>query len=342
MLTRSALLQPTIDLLSGAERAAFVAARWREQFAYIERHRVAYWQARFRDHRVDEHAFDRLPPLTREELRDLSPWAFVPDDVRTQLRRAYGTSGTTGRPLSFFWTDGDWNAMADTFARMIERDRPAGEVIALNGYHQGHVAGQVYHSAIGRIGGVSIPRHYLFDDEAATLDQLRMFRCNTIILAERSDLLKNGKTIVALLQHSPKFFAELGIRWWLGSTSTFTAETRRIARDQGVTAITNLYGSAEFGALAVSCRVEPTHYHTAMGHAFVEIVDAQGRHVRSGERGRVVVSLLSSLDARGELAPRAGSQLLRIDNSDEATYIDEPCACGLASPRLHGIARRKR
>jgi phenylacetate-CoA ligase len=338
-MTPSVLLDPRIDAMSDHERHAFVHARWTAQLAYIEEHGPSYWQRRIREHGVTADATVRLPPLTRVELREVPPWDLVPRTARPLIRRAYGTSGTTGKPVSFFWTDADWTAMVDTFARLIQRDAPPGENIALNGYHQGHIAGQLYHSALARLGAISIPRHYLFDDEEATLAQLQMFHCNTLILAEQSNLLKNGKTVKSLLAHRPRFFEELGIRWWLGSTSTLTPESRRIAADQGVQGITNLFGSAEFGALAVSCWAQPLQYHIGLGHAIVEIVDDQGAHVRSGDRGHVVVSLLSSVDEGGELGPRIASQLLRVDNGDEATFLAGPCPCGLTAPRVQDIRR---
>jgi phenylacetate-CoA ligase len=211
---------------------------------------------------------------------------------------------------------------------------------AFNGYHQGHAAAPAYDDAMRLLGGISIPRHYLADDEPSTVAQLRAFGCNTLILAQRSGLTKSGRTVEDLLRYEPAFFSHCAIRWWLGSSSTFTAEVRETARQQGVTSVTNLYGSSEFGTLAVSCCQNPGEFHLALGHVLVEVVDREGFPVPSGHRGRIVVTHLLASHEGGGLGPHEGSQLLRLDNGDEATFLDGPCPCGLSSPRIRDIRRR--
>ncbi len=334
---------PGIDRLSNGERSVWVAAALQAQLSYIRENDVAFWCERLRRFEVEDVAslLVRLPPLTKSELRSIPPWDLVPSAARPHIRRCYGTSGTTGKPVSLFWTGDDWRALVFTIARRFDELRPDAAILALNGYHQGHLAGQVYQEVIHDLGGLAIPRHYLADDEASTLEQLRLFGCNTLILAERSGLTKSGKTVEDLLRHDPRFFERCAIRWWIGSSTTFTPEMRSVAMEQGVGAVTNLYGSSEFGMLAVSCQADPTAFHTLLGHAFVEVVDDLGAPVPSGQRGRVVVSLISSLDSQGLRRPRAASQLLRFDNGDEATYLTDPCPCGLTSARLQGIKRRE-
>jgi phenylacetate-CoA ligase len=225
-------------------------------------------------------------------------------------------------------------------ARLLAAHRPDMDLVAFNGYHQGHAAAPAYDNAVRLLGGISIPRHYLADDEPSTLAQLRVFGCNTLILAQRSGLTKSGRAVEDLLRYEPEFFSRCAIQWWLGSSSTFTEEVRETARQQGVTTVTNLYGSSEFGTLAVSCSQNPEEFHLALGHILVEVVDREGFPVLLGHRGRIVVTHLLAAHEDGGLSPHEGSQLLRLANGDEATFLDGPCPCGLSSPRIRDIRRR--
>jgi phenylacetate-CoA ligase len=306
---------------------------------------VPFWSERFRDANVRPETIGavddlrRLPWLTKRELRSLAPFDLVPPASRHRLYLCRSTSGTTGSPTSVFWTRADWLALIETMARALGDHRPDGELIAFNGYHLGHAAGRGYEDVVRLLGGTSVPRHYLADDEVATLEQLGAFGCNTLILTQRSGLKKSGRAVEDLLRHDGDFFARYGIRWWLGSSSTFTAEVRETAVRQGVRAVTNLYGSSEFGTLAVSCRARPEEFHLAFGHVFVEVVGADGVAVSSGERGRIVVSHLLASHPDGGRGPREGSQLLRLDNGDEATFFAGECACGLTTPRIRDVRR---
>ena len=105
--------------------------------------------------------------------------------------------------------------------------------------------------------------------------------------------------------------------------------------------MTNLYGSSEFGTLAVSCSQNPDEFHLALGHVLVEVVDREGFPVLPGRRGRIVATRLLASYEGGGLGPHEGSQLLRLDNGDEATFLDGPCPCGLSSPRVRDIRRRE-
>ncbi len=230
--------------------------------------------------------------------------------------------------------------MTETMARLLEVHRPPIDIVSFNGYHQGHVAAPAYDDAIRLLGGICIPRHYLADDEASTLAQIQTFGCNTLILAQRSGLKKSGRTVEDLLQYQPEFFSQCKLRWWLGSSSPFTKEIREIAYQQGAISITNFYGSSEFGFLAVSCQVNPDEFHLLLGHVFVEVVNQEGFPVSVGQRGRIVATRLLASHTDNGLGPHEGTQLLRLDNGDEAMFLDGKCACGLSSPRIRDICRR--
>jgi phenylacetate-CoA ligase len=316
----------------------------RAQIDYLHEHSVPYWcqrldKAGLHRGRFSTEAWLALPPMSKEKLRSLPPWELVPATNRKTITHCFGTSGTTGSPTFAMWSPADWLAFTETVARGLEQHRPVSEIVALNGYHQGHTAGAAYSDAIALLGGVCIPRHYTNDDEEATLKQIQLFNCNVLVLAERSGLPKSGRTTEDLLKWDAEFFAHSGIKWWVGSSSTFTARAREKASDQGVLAITTLYGSSEFGMFSVSCSALPEQFHLLLGHVFVEVVDDTGVPVRSGERGRILASFIYSSRPGTGLAPHEGTQLLRFENGDRAIYFEGTCDCGLQSPRITDLAR---
>ena len=142
-----------------------------------------------------------------------------------------------------------------------------------------------------------------------------------------------------LLDQQPKFFERNTVRWWIGSSGTFSPEVVNQARAHGITAISNLYGSSEFAVFAISCAVHPSDFHVSNGYALVEVVDGTGAPVRHGEFGRILVTHLSGIDEHGNACIHRGTQILRLANGDGATLLSQPCECGLTSFRLTGIRR---
>ena len=340
----SHLRDPILDRGLAADYSAIVAAALNAQVEYVREQQVPFWCERLTTAGIGGGGFSldawhRLSPMTKDTLRAIPPSELVPKRNRGRIFRCFGTSGTTGFPTFAMWSADDWHALTETVARALNEQRPIAEIRALNGYHQAHTAGSAYDGAVRLLGGISIPRHYLLDDEEATRAQLRLFNCNTLILAEHSGLHKSGRTVEDLLQLDRGFFESCGIQWWIGSSTTFTAQTREIARAQGVQGVTNLYGSSEFGMLAVSCVVQPSQFHLLLGHVLVEVVDDKGDPVSSGQRGRILASLIFSSRSEGGVGPHEGTQLLRFENGDHATYFDGECACGLRSPRIMDLAR---
>jgi phenylacetate-CoA ligase len=92
----------------------------------------------------------------------------------------------------------------------------------------------------------------------------------------------------------------------------------------------NFYGSQEGSHLALECEAGNMHIHPMGG--IIEIVDDEGRQVRAGERGRVVVTGLV----------RRSMPMIRYDLGDvvESTGYATDCACGLAWPTIGTIQGR--
>jgi phenylacetate-CoA ligase len=92
-----------------------------------------------------------------------------------------------------------------------------------------------------------------------------------------------------------------------------------------------IYSCEEVGHLASECEAAP-HYHVAVENALVEIVDDEGRDVRPGEHGRVIVTGFYNY----------AMPFIRYELGDFAVAGTGPCACGRTLPIISRITGRAR
>jgi phenylacetate-coenzyme A ligase PaaK-like adenylate-forming protein len=102
----------------------------------------------------------------------------------------------------------------------------------------------------------------------------------------------------------------------------------RVMDELGLRSFHRAYASTELGFVGVACSSEAVYTMFSDEYVF-EIVDDDGEHVMPGQRGRVLVTVLSS-----DAAP-----LIRYENGDTARYVGDTCpATGFAV--LDKIGRR--
>lgn len=170
------------------------------------------------------------------------------------------------------------------------------------------------------------------------MEQTKLFEFDTLVIPARS-VRGKGVGLADLLEQDPKLIERNRVRWWIGSSGTFDVETIDQALGQGVQAASNLYGSSEFAAFAISCSKIRGDYHIARGYVLVEVVDGSGKPVQNGQFGRIVVTHLCGMDENHQACIHGGTQILRLAIGDGATLLSEPGECGLTSPRLRGVQR---
>jgi phenylacetate-CoA ligase len=334
---------PTFDSTAVEARDAWLVEAVRQQIAFM-RAKVPFWRERLSKADLDEYQIEclddlaRVPIFTKEELRATPPAALLPSETRLELKINRWTSGTSGRPTVNFWSETDWAALVASTARMLGRQAPMRAPIVFNAYSQAHLTGPLYSGALRHLGGVVYDRSHHPEELFSTLAQTELFDFDTVVLPVRSTRGK-GVGLADLLDEDPRFLARHHVRWWVGSSGTFDAETVERARDQGVQVVSNLYGSSEFGLFAISCSRTPTDYHVAQGHVLVEVVDQSGTPVRNGDFGRIVVTHLCGMDENGHSCIHGGTQILRLAAGDGATFLSGPCTCGLITSRLRGVRR---
>ncbi|MDB4974951.1 MAG: hypothetical protein JWN48_3292 [Myxococcaceae bacterium] len=279
---------------------------------------------------------EALPLLTKHELR-----ALPPDDLLVEPGAAFHmvrtTGGTTGSAVPIFWTRNDWRALVQALLRFcppLTSSEPGLRV--WNGYNQSHISGPCFDDLARALNATPIPRQHGASDRDA-LAAIERMGATALIITPQSGSGKGG-SLEDLLMEDSGFLARLRIRTLFVSSTALRPDLLEEVRQQGVSTIMNFYGSTEAPPAAVSCAHDPTVFHLSQGHVLVEIVDAQGRHVRHGERGSVVVSRIAAATQSG-LAAAGGTQLLRYAVGDTALFIDEPCGCGRSSPRIRDVER---
>jgi phenylacetate-CoA ligase len=108
-----------------------------------------------------------------------------------------------------------------------------------------------------------------------------------------------------------------------------TTQVRQTFKERHGILVRQFYATADVGAIAYECP-EERGMHFA-DHRIVEVVDpATGKHLRPGEPGEVVVTLLDN-----PVYP-----LIRFGTGDLSAYDDAPCPCGRTSPRLTRLLGR--
>ena len=337
------LNDPALDRTASEVRDSWLLEAARHQIAFM-RAEVPFWRERLSADAVDESKFESLsdlaqvPILTKEELRDIRPAVLLPEEGRRELLVCRWTSGTSGRPTVNFWSETDWAALVASTARLLVRHAPIQSPTVFNVYNQAHLTGPLYNEALRRLGGTVFDRSHHSEEFFPTLAQAELFDFDTLILPGRTTGGK-GVGLVDLLDDDPNFLARHGVRWWIGSSGTFEPRTVASARRQGVHAVSNLYGSSEFGLFAISCATTPGDFHVGQGHVLVEVVDPSGKPVENGQFGRIVVTHLCGMDQNGETRVHSGTQMLRLAIGDGAVFLSDPCACGLMTQRLRNVQR---
>jgi phenylacetate-CoA ligase len=228
---------PALDAVASAARDALLLEALRRQIAFM-RAKVPFWRERLAKVAVDEGNIETMadlahfPILSKEELRAIRPAALLPADRLPDMQVCRWTSGTSGRPTVNFWSETDWGALVASTARMLVRQAPTKSPTAFNGYSHSHLTGALYNAALRRLGGVVYDRSHHPEELFPTSAQMDLFDFDTLILPERTTRGK-GVGLANLLGDDPNLLARHGVRWWIGSSGTFDAQTLALAGEQG-------------------------------------------------------------------------------------------------------------
>jgi phenylacetate-CoA ligase len=112
------------------------------------------------------------------------------------------------------------------------------------------------------------------------------------------------------------------------TAETLLPEKRAVIEEVFGAPVHELYGSREVGVMGGQCRHGRYHVFSFMNH--IEIIDMEGRPVKPGTVGRVLVTQVRN----------AAMPLIRYEIGDMASPADGPCPCGNPLPCLETVVGR--
>ncbi len=327
------------DTVDAATREQWMLELFRKQLHFAKEH-SRHWQKRIPEDILKKPSLSRsdveaLPILFKAELRLLSPYDLLGNE-HTSSYIVRGSGATTGKPSTVLWSKGDWDAAVETSARFLNERRSWKGMRIWNGYNQGHVAGPVFDEIIRKVGATPIPRHFKSSD-AEAIQEMEHLKVDGILLTPKSGSGKGG-SLEDFLSIDPSFIERLGIKCvWVSSTN-FEKSLAKELNALGVETVVNFFGSTEAMPTAISCAADPHGFHMVQGHVYMEVLDENGHHVSSGQRGTLVVSRVGSSDG-SRIIPAEASQILRMVVGDSAIYDSTKCSCGLSTPKISQLQR---
>jgi len=115
----------------------------------------------------------------------------------------------------------------------------------------------------------------------------------------------------------------------MACAGTVTPEIRELIEDVFKCKVHNKYGSRDCGDIACECSEGNMHIYS--NHVYLEIVDWEGKPVKEGEEGRILVTLLNNY----------GFPLIRYEIGDVGVInSEEICNCGRPHPILKSVSGR--
>ncbi len=258
--------------------------------------------------------FYRLPLVTKEDLRENSPFGLicVPQNELYQYHESFGTTGT---PVSVWLTKEDFMANAEEYAQLGVNLGPDDVIMVRFPYaisniaHIVTAAAHLCESCVVPAGARSTVSPF-----PRVVDLLRKLRV-TVLACLPIQVLLIAET-AELMGFDPRAdFPELRAICTAGEPLS-PAKRKILTGIWGVPVYDN-YGMTEIGAAVVDC--EHGRPHPLDEYFFYEILrDDLRTHAGSGEIGFLVVTTLR----------RNGTPLIRYLTGDRARITEQKCSCG--------------
>lgn len=255
---------------------------------------------------------ERQPPETEEFEFKCGDWK----DIYT----IHETSGTSGRPKSFFLTWDDWQRYAEKYARSFtSQGFGSGDRIVVCASYGMNVGANTMTLAAQKMGMTIIP-------EGKCTFPVRIMKNYepTGIVASIFKLLRLARRMKAEGQEPQ----ESSIKRLIAGGESFSPESRDYVEEIWGVDIYNTYGSTE-GTMCGECS-KKVGLHVPEDMVHLDVYDPRLQDfVDDGECGRIV---LTTLLPEGE---KTGTLLLNYDTDDTSVVVSrEKCACGRTHMRI--------
>ena len=255
----------------------------------------------------------KLPFLTKNDLREAYPYGLLAapldDCVRIQ-----STSGTTGKRVVAFYTQGDIDLWEDCCARAIVAAGGTKSDVVQVAYGYGlFTGGPGLNGGSHKVGCLTLPM-----SSGNTQRQIQFIQNlhSTILCCTPSYAAFIGETFQEM-GIAPE---EISLKAGIFGAEAWSEEMRRdIERKLGIHAY-DIYGLTEISGPGVSFECEAqTGMHINEDHFIAEIINPEtGEVLPDGEKGELVFTSIT----------KKAFPLLRYRTRDICVLNREPCPCG--------------
>lgn len=255
----------------------------------------------------------KLPFLSKEDLRIAYPYGLLGTDLKNCVR-IQSTSGTTGRRVVAFYTQGDIDIWEECCARAIVAAGGTNEDVCQVCYGYGlFTGGPGLNGGSHKVGCLTLP---MSSGNTERQIQFMMDLGATILCCTPSYAAYIGESL-AEAGYKPE---DNKLKAGIFGAEPWTEEMRRgIEKSLGIKAY-DIYGLTETSGPGVSFECEEqTGMHINEDHFYAEIIDPEtGEVLPEGEKGELV---FTSLD-------KEAFPLLRYRTRDICVLTRKKCSCG--------------
>lgn len=273
----------------------------------------------------------KLPIITKDDIRKADPKDIYPQNVKIDKLWCIKTSGSTGEPF-YFYKD-VYGLLRDT-------------IYSIRQFKINNIS---WNGKLTNIGSHNSPNKYDYALKHVITDNLKIFlkggghqnidyfnkdSKEKIILINRFNpdyifgypediyALANLKKQGLGINIKPKAIITSG-----GMVDKYMKEYIEKSFD---CKLIDVYGSVEISSAACQCK--KGNYHIYSDYIYVEVLDKNGKDVKSGKPGKIIVTRLHA----------GGTPFIRYSGlNDIVTPIYKKCECGLDTPILKHIEGRK-
>jgi len=304
-----------------------------------------------------------IPQTTKQHLSNNSFSAFLPEGTDLFGMINKGTAGTTGKPVTVWYSQSDWEAMAQHIARSIKfdfRDKldelKGLKILGL--YHGDLVTNEIYRAGLKLLSIHLARRASTKSDPVSNYDLLQHLRVNGILAPPATAQDKKqtkGITLDKILELDAKNLnascyrlshkenPEFKMVLW--SSMPLTVSTYEYLKNHlGIPYIQGQHGSTECFPTGATCEHNPFSFHLGYGPTLVNVVHPNGnRLIKEGERGYILVTKTGGLYKGRNIVP-TGTNLINFRTGDwtEPRNINgEKCQCGRNTPYITDLQRRE-
>ena len=261
----------------------------------------------------------KLPFLSKADLKNAYPYGLLACDLKDCVR-IQSTSGTTGKRVVAFYTQGDIDIWEECCARAIMAAGGTNEDVCQVSYGYGlFTGGPGLNGGSHKVGCLTIPA------SSGNTERQIMFIMDlsaTILCCTPSYAAYLGETMKEM-GLTPE---EIPLKMGIFGAEAWSEEMRRdIEKTLGIKAY-DIYGLTEISGPGVAFECSEQHgMHIQEDHFIAEIIDPEtGEVLPEGTQGELV---FTSLD-------KEAFPLLRYRTRDICTLTRETCSCGRTHIRM--------